>query len=84
MGQYSAWWPAIFIGMAGGIGSFLIQKSAGSLFTFAEKAGESFAFLGFTGKPAGYFVMFCICGLAYLLAWILMKVLVPKYSPIKE
>ena len=27
--------------------------------------------------------MFCFCGLAYLLAWILMKSLVPKYKPVE-
>lgn len=118
LGDFSAWWPAILIGlagaghqawsanlfstvgdmfpkstiatitgigaMAGGIGSMIIQKSAGRLFTYAEEAGSAFTFLGFEGKPAGYFVMFCFCGVAYLVAWAIMKALVPKYSPIKE
>ncbi|MBR0223361.1 MAG: MFS transporter, partial [Bacteroidales bacterium] len=70
--------------MAGGIGSMIIQKVAGNLFTYAENAGEAFRFLGFTGKPAGYFVMFCFCGLAYLIAWTIMKSLVPKYKPIQQ
>ena len=70
--------------MAGGIGSMIIQKVAGNLFTYAENAGEAFRFLGFTGKPAGYFVMFCFCGLAYLIAWTIMKSLVPKYKPIES
>ncbi len=69
--------------MAGGIGSMIIQKVAGNLFTYAEAKGAAFAFLGFEGKPAGYFIMFCFCGLAYLLAWFLMKTLVPKYQPVK-
>ena len=69
--------------MAGGIGSMIIQKSAGALFTYAENAGEAFTFLGFEGKPAGYFIMFCFCGLAYLCAWGIMYLLVPKYKPIK-
>lgn len=118
LGSFSAWWPAVLIGlagaghqawsanlfstvgdmfpkstiatitgigaMAGGIGSMIIQKSAGRLFTYAETAGEAFQFLGFSGKPAGYFIMFCFCGVAYLIAWGLMKTLVPKYSPIKD
>lgn len=118
LGSFSAWWPAVLIGlagaghqawsanlfstvgdmfpkstiatitgigaMAGGIGSMIIQKSAGRLFTYAETAGEAFQFLGFSGKPAGYFIMFCFCGVAYLIAWALMKALVPKYSPIKD
>ena len=68
--------------MAGGVGSMIIQKVAGNLFTFAENAGSAFTFMGFEGKPAGYFIMFCFCGIAYLIAWSLMKVLVPKYKPI--
>ena len=69
--------------MAGGIGSMIIQKVAGSLFTYAEEQGAAFTFLGFEGKPAGYFIMFTFCGLAYLIAWALMKTLVPKYKPVK-
>ena len=68
--------------MAGGVGSFFIQKVAGKLFTYAENAGSAFTFLGFEGKPAGYFIMFCFCGVAYLIAWSIMKSLVPKYKPI--
>ncbi len=69
--------------MAGGIGSMFIQRIAGNLFTFAENAGDSFHFLGFTGKPAGYFIMFCFCGVAYLIAWSIMRTLVPKYKKIE-
>ena len=68
---------------AGGIGSMIVQKVAGNLFTYAEEAGSAFQFLGFEGKPAGYFVMFCYCGVAYLIAWVIMKSLVPKYKPIE-
>ena len=67
---------------AGGLGSMFIQKIAGSLFTTAEVQGEAFQFMGFEGKPAGYFIMFCFCGIAYLVSWIAMKLLVPKYKPI--
>lgn len=63
--------------MAGGVGSLFIQKCAGNLFVYAEQAGEAFTFLGFSGKPAGYFIMFCFCGVAYLIAWSIMKALVP-------
>ena len=69
--------------MAGGIGSMIIQKVAGNLFTFAEAQGAAFHFLGFEGKPAGYFIMFCFCGLAYLIAWTIMKSLVPRYKPVE-
>jgi ACS family hexuronate transporter-like MFS transporter len=68
--------------MAGGIGSMIVQKVAGNLFTYAENAGSAFHFMGFEGKPAGYFIVFCFCGVAYLIAWTVMKSLVPKYKPI--
>ena len=118
LGTYSAWWPAILIGlagaghqawsanlfstigdmfpkkaiatitgiggMAGGVGSYFIQKGAGELFTATEQMGASFQFFGFEGKQGGYFIMFCICAVAYLLAWTIMKILVPKYKPITD
>ena len=60
----------------------IIQKVAGNLFDYAEEMGSSFHFFGFEGKPAGYFIIFCFCGLAYLIAWTIMKSLVPKYKPV--
>ena len=68
--------------MAGGIASFLINKGAGMLFVYAAAQGDAFNFLGFQGKPAGYMIIFCICAVAYLIAWSIMKTLVPKYKPI--
>ncbi len=69
-------------GMAAGISSFLFQQVAGHLFVYA---GESnMHFMGFEGKPAGYFVMFCYCAVAYLIGWVVMKMLAPKYEPISE
>ena len=116
MGEYSAWCPAIIIGlvgaghqawsaniystvsdmfpksavatitgigaMAGGVGSFLINKCSGSLFTYAAEQGSAFQFMGFEGKPAGYMIIFCVCAVAYLIGWIVMKLLVPKYKPV--
>lgn len=91
-------------GMAGGLGSLLLQKSAGKLFVYSsgttmldgkevemlpellaqgfEYVRIPFEFMGFTGKPAGYFVIFCVCAIAYLIGWTVMKALVPKYKPI--
>lgn len=65
-------------GMAGGISSMIMQKFAGELFVWSDKVGLQF--LGFEGKPAGYFIIFCICAFAYVIGWILMKAFVPKYS----
>ena len=69
-------------GMAGGLGSLILQKSAGKLFTYSDLTNMQF--MGFSGKPAGYFIIFCICAVAYLIGWIVMKSLVPKYKPITE
>lgn len=68
-------------GMAGGIGSFLINMGSGLLFEYAGRT--NMAFFGFEGKEAGYFIVFCICAIAYMLAWCIMKTLVPKYKVIK-
>ncbi|MBR0310411.1 MAG: MFS transporter [Paludibacteraceae bacterium] len=68
--------------MAGGIGSYLINRGSGLLFTYAEKQGDLFAFFGFTGKPAAYMIVFCICAVAYLIGWSVMKILVPRHSPV--
>jgi MFS transporter, ACS family, hexuronate transporter len=69
-------------GMAGGFGSFLINKGSGVLFTHAGNTQMHFA--GFVGKPAGYFIIFSICAFAYLIGWVVMKSLVPKYKPIGD
>ncbi|MCA0381452.1 MAG: MFS transporter [Bacteroidetes bacterium] len=69
-------------GMAGGLGSMLLQKSAGKLFVYAGET--NLQFLGFEGKPAGYFIIFCFCAVAYLIGWMVMKSLVPKYKPITD
>ena len=117
LGEYSVWWPAIIIGlagaahqawsanlfstigdmfpkstvasivgigtMAGGLGSFAINWGSGHLFSYAEGMGPSFQFLQFAGKPAGYMIVFSICAVAYILAWVIMKLLVPKYKKIE-
>jgi ACS family hexuronate transporter-like MFS transporter len=52
------------------------------LFTYADGLGDAFSFFGQTGKPAGYMIVFCYCAVAYLIGWVIMKALVPKYKPI--
>lgn len=57
-------------GMAGALGGMLIAKLAGFILDHYKAAGDI---------KIGYYVMFIICGLAYLVAWLIMfKVLVPK------
>jgi ACS family hexuronate transporter-like MFS transporter len=68
--------------MAGGLASFGINKGSGLFFTWAEGRGDAFTFFGFDGKPAAYMVVFSICAVAYLIGWVIMKGLVPKYKPI--
>lgn len=59
--------------MAGGIGGVLIQLLAGKL---------TDAFL--RTPQTAYFAMFVVCGLSYLVAWALMKILVPQHRPILD
>ena len=71
-------------GMAGGIGSFIFNQGNGLLQDYAGDSDTKFQFLGFEGKPAGYFIVFCVCSFAYLIGWIIMKSLVPKYKEITD
>ena len=66
---------------AGGIGSYCINKFSGQLFDYADQT--QIAFLGFQGKPAGYFIVFCYCAVAYVLGWICLKVLVPRFKAVE-
>ncbi|HEY5367482.1 MAG TPA: MFS transporter [Hanamia sp.] len=60
-------------GMAGALGGILIAFLAGKLFDHFKSLGN---------LDAGYFIMFIICGCAYLLAWVLMHFLAPKLKRI--
>jgi len=61
-------------GMAGGLGgillSALVQKR---MFVYYESINQ---------LETAYFIMFLICGGAYLLAWLIMQMLVPKMKSI--
>lgn len=67
-------------GMAGGLSSFIINKGSGVLFDYAQRTNMQF--MGFSGIEAGYFIIFIFCAFAYLLAWIIMKLLVPEYKAV--
>ncbi len=56
-------------GMAGALGGILIAFLAGKLFDHYKALGNI---------EAGYYIMFIICGSAYLLAWVLMHFLAPR------
>lgn len=62
-------------GMAGGIGGVLITKAGGALFDHYKALGHI---------ETGYTIMFAFCAVAYLLAWVVMKGLVPKYKVITD
>jgi ACS family hexuronate transporter-like MFS transporter len=59
--------------MAGGLGGVLIQLLVGRLTDH------------FIATPkTAYLIMFMVCGFSYILAWLIMKSLVPKHSPITD
>jgi ACS family hexuronate transporter-like MFS transporter len=60
-------------GMAGAVGGILIARAAGVLLAH-YKALEKI--------EVGYGIMFVICGVAYITAWTLMHLLVPKFKKI--
>jgi len=60
-------------GMAGAAGGILIAYAAGKLLAH---------FKALDRIEAGYAVMFVVCGLAYLTAWCLMHLLVPRFKKI--
>ena len=62
-------------GMAGGLGGVLITKIGGWLFDHYGALGQ---------VSTGYTIMFSGCAVAYLLAWCVMKTLVPRYQVITE
>ncbi|MBP6023357.1 MFS transporter [Ferruginibacter sp.] len=62
-------------GLAGGVGglllTFLVQKR---MFIYYESIGQI---------KTGYFIMFLICGGAYILGWLIMHYLVPKMKRVE-
>ena len=57
--------------MAGGIGGVLVQLLAGKLTDAFLRAPQT-----------AYLIMFVVCALSYLVAWVLMKILVPQHRPV--
>ncbi len=56
-------------GMAGGLGGVLVTKLGGWLFDHYKAEGHI---------ETGYTIMFSFCAVAYVIAWFVMKSLVPK------
>lgn len=61
-------------GMFGAIGGIIIARLAPKLFEYFKAINQ---------PEMGYYIMFIICGLAYLAAWLLMRALVPKEKAIQ-
>ncbi len=59
--------------LAGGLGGVVVQQLAGGL-TDAFRSNPKTAYL----------VMFIVCALSYLIAWGIMKALVPRHQPITD
>jgi ACS family hexuronate transporter-like MFS transporter len=60
-------------GMAGGIGGVVMTKLGGYLFDKYKALGHI---------ETGYTIMFAICAVAYIIAWLVMKSLVPKMKAV--
>jgi ACS family hexuronate transporter-like MFS transporter len=61
--------------MAGGLGGVVMSKLGGALFDHYKALGHI---------ETGYTIMFAICAVSYLIAWGVMKLLVPAYKPIAD
>lgn len=61
-------------GMAGAIGGILIAWFAGVLFEYYKSTGN---------LEIGYYIMFFICGSAYIIAWLIMHMLTPTMRPVR-
>ena len=62
-------------GMAGGFGGVVMSKLGGAFFDYYKALGHI---------QTGYTIMFAICAVSYLIAWCVMKLLVPVYKPIQD
>ena len=60
-------------GMAGAVGGILIARAAGLLLKHYTALGK---------VEVGYGILFVVCGSAYVTAWIIMNLLVPKFKKI--
>ncbi|MGN6554207.1 MAG: MFS transporter [Verrucomicrobiota bacterium] len=60
-------------GMAGAVGGMLIAYAAGLLLQHYQDLGK---------REVGFAILFIVCGSAYITAWVLMHLLVPKFKKI--
>ncbi|MDR1170223.1 MAG: MFS transporter [Prevotellaceae bacterium] len=62
-------------GMAGAFGGMLIAWSAGLLLDHFKLLNRI---------ETGYGILFAVCALAYIVAWVVMKILVPKFKIVTD
>ena len=62
-------------GLAGGLGGVVMTKTGGWVIDHYKLIGDI---------HTGYMIMFAICALAYLVAWSVMKALVPRHKEITD
>lgn len=62
-------------GLAGGLGGVVINSGAGYIFDYFNAQGDI---------TIGYTILFVVCALAYIIAWFIMKSLVPTFKPIRD
>ncbi|GAB3820799.1 hypothetical protein GCM10028895_21700 [Pontibacter rugosus] len=61
-------------GMAGSVGGALFPLFIGAILDY---------YIGLNNLTAGYNIIFSVCGLAYVLAWVLMHFLSPRMKPVQ-
>jgi ACS family hexuronate transporter-like MFS transporter len=59
--------------MSGGLGGVIVQKLTGWLTDLYSRTPQT-----------AYLIMFMVCALSYLVAWAIMKILVPRHKPITD
>ena len=62
------------VGMAGAVGGMLIAVFAGNVLQYWEQRGDI---------QTGYFILFLVCGSAYILAWLIFNALAPGMKKVK-
>lgn len=60
--------------MAGGASGVIVSMIAGRVFDYYQSLGDI---------NTGYTIVFSYCAVAYLVAWLVMKALVPKFRPVE-
>jgi len=63
--------------------ALLREHNAGSIEEFLKTLSVS-GDVVVDGISSGYMIIFSICAVAYLIGWVIMKLLVPKYKPITD